>query len=109
MLGAACFFGGIRVERERQRREDEAAELAARNAERAAALARSRRRMALVASELDLQRQQIAAEREARERINRELFLQQQKVDQLMARFNALLAEERDRLPNALPAAQQLH
>jgi hypothetical protein len=53
-------------------------------------------------SELDLQRQQIAAEAEARERINRELFLQEQKVDQLMARFGALMDEERYRDAEAL-------
>ncbi|HVX16202.1 MAG TPA: hypothetical protein VHC22_33760 [Pirellulales bacterium] len=32
MFGAACFFGGIRFERERRRREEEAAELAAQKA-----------------------------------------------------------------------------
>jgi hypothetical protein len=53
-------------------------------------------------TELDLQRQQIAAESEARERINRELFLQEQKVDQLMARFGALMDEERYRDAEAL-------
>ncbi|HEX7446167.1 MAG TPA: VWA domain-containing protein [Pirellulales bacterium] len=41
--------------------------------------------------------QQREAEGEARERLLRELFLQEQKVDQLMARFNALLDEERYR------------
>ena len=34
MLAAGCFFGGIRFERERQRREDEAAALAAKAAQR---------------------------------------------------------------------------
>jgi len=58
MLSAACFFGGIRVERERQRREDEAAALAARNAE-LAAMARSRQQMASAFSELALQMQQL--------------------------------------------------
>ncbi|HWB14424.1 MAG TPA: VWA domain-containing protein, partial [Pirellulales bacterium] len=53
-------------------------------------------------TEQDLQRQQIAAEGEARERINRELFLQEQKVDQLMARFGALMDEERYRDAEAL-------
>ena len=102
MLVVAAFFGGIRFEREWRRREDEAAALAARNAERAAALARSRRRMAVIAAERDLQRRQIAAEGEARERINRELFLQKQKVDRLVARFNALMAKEQ-RLESIAP------
>ena len=106
VLAAACFFGGIRFERERQRREDEAAALAASNAERQAAQARARQRMVLVASELDLQRRQTAAEVEARERINRELFLQEQKVDQLMARFNALVAEEERRAAKPAGARQ---
>ena len=96
MLAVACFFGGIRFERERQRREAEAA-LAARNAERAAVLARMRQWTAPTASSLDLQ---IADEDEARERINRELFLQKQKIDNLTARFNALMADEPDPLPN---------
>jgi hypothetical protein len=63
---------------------------------------RSANRMATVKAEKDLERQQIAAEGEARERINRELFLQQQKVDQLMSRFNALMDEERYRDAEAL-------
>ncbi|MGH7138586.1 MAG: hypothetical protein ACREHD_22805 [Pirellulales bacterium] len=103
MLVAAAFFGGIRLERERRRREDEAAELAARNAERAAVLARSRQRTALFASQQNLERQQIAAEDEARERINRALSLQQQKVDRLMARFNALMADEVSPIPDRQP------
>ncbi len=52
---------------------------------------------ALVKEERDLRQEQVAAEGKARERINRELFLQEQKVDQLMARFNALMDEERYR------------
>ena len=63
---------------------------------------RAANRQAVVNSETILQRQQIAAEGEARERINRELFLQEQKVDQLMARFNALMDEERYRDAEAL-------
>ncbi|HVX12135.1 MAG TPA: VWA domain-containing protein [Pirellulales bacterium] len=58
---------------------------------------RSANRMATLKAEQDLQRQQILAEGEARERINRALFLQEQKVDQLMSRFNALMDEERYR------------
>jgi hypothetical protein len=52
---------------------------------------------ALVKAERDLRREEIEAARQARMRINRDLFLQQQKVDQLMARFNALMDEERYR------------
>jgi hypothetical protein len=58
---------------------------------------RAANRQSLVKGELELQRQQIEAEGEARERINRELFIQQDKVNQLMARFNALMDEERYR------------
>ncbi|HEX7376762.1 MAG TPA: vWA domain-containing protein, partial [Pirellulales bacterium] len=58
---------------------------------------RSAHRLASVQAEKTLERQQIIAEGEARERINRELFLQEQKVDQLMSRFNALMDEERFR------------
>ncbi len=54
-------------------------------------------RQALVKAERDLQRQQIDAEVKAREQINRELFLTEEKVDQLIARFNALMDEERYR------------
>jgi hypothetical protein len=57
---------------------------------------------ALVASERELLREQNAAEADARRRITRELFLQEQKVDQLMARFNALMDEERYRDAEAI-------
>ena len=63
---------------------------------------RAASRASTVKSEQDLQRQQIAAEGEARQRINRELFLQEEKVDQLMSRFNALMDEERYRDAEAL-------
>ncbi|HET6884120.1 MAG TPA: VWA domain-containing protein, partial [Pirellulales bacterium] len=66
------------------------------------AVLRSANRMATLKAQKDLERQQIAAEGEARERINRELFLQEQKVDQLMSRFNALMDEERFRDAEAL-------
>jgi hypothetical protein len=66
-----------------------------------AALRASSRRV-VQKNEQDLRQQQIAAEGEARERINRELFLQEQKVDQLMARFGALMDEERYRDAEAL-------
>jgi len=59
-------------------------------------------RQALVKTQRDLERQQISAEREARQRINQELHLQEQKVDQLMSRFNALMDEERYRDAEAL-------
>jgi tetratricopeptide (TPR) repeat protein len=52
---------------------------------------------AIIKTERDMRREEIAAEEQARQRINRELFLQEQKVDQLMARFNALMDEERYR------------
>jgi hypothetical protein len=97
MLVVAAFLGGIRFEREWRRREDQAAALAAKSAERAAALARSRQWMAFIAAEMDVQSNHVAAEGETRERINRELFLQEQKVDRLMARFNVLMAEEQRR------------
>ena len=63
---------------------------------------RSANRQAAVQAERQLQVQQAAAEREALERINRELFLQEQKVDQLMARFNALVDAERYRDAEAI-------
>ncbi|HEV3340101.1 MAG TPA: hypothetical protein VG125_07080 [Pirellulales bacterium] len=63
---------------------------------------RAASRKLVVKTELDLTRQQIAAESEARERINRELFLQEQKVEQLMARFGALMDEERYRDAEAI-------
>ena len=63
---------------------------------------RAASRMSTVRTEQDLHQQQAASELEARERINRQLFVQQQKVDQLMSRFNALMAEERYRDAEAL-------
>ena len=54
-------------------------------------------RQALIKSQRDLAREQIAAESEARRRITQDLFLQEEKIDQLMARFNALMDEERYR------------
>lgn len=58
---------------------------------------KSVRRQAQLQAERRLRRQQIVAEGEARERIYRELALQEQKVDQLMSRYNALLDEQRFR------------
>ncbi len=52
LLAVACFFGGIQVERERQRRADEAAALAAHHAVSAVALVRYYQ----VTAELELQR-----------------------------------------------------
>lgn len=66
-----------------------------------AALQRTNR-MVTLKEEQTLQRQQILAEEEARERINRSLYVQEEKVDQLMARFNALMDEERYRDAEAL-------
>ncbi|HQU43493.1 MAG TPA: hypothetical protein PK867_11825, partial [Pirellulales bacterium] len=63
---------------------------------------RTASRQLTLKEQLDLQREQVAAEGEARERITRELFLQEQKVDQLMSRFNALMDEERYRDAEAL-------
>ena len=54
-------------------------------------------RQGLVQAERDLRRQQIAAEVEARERIHREMFVRELKVEQLMARFSSLMDEERYR------------
>ncbi|HEX5446021.1 MAG TPA: hypothetical protein VFW87_19500, partial [Pirellulales bacterium] len=58
---------------------------------------RSASRQAVVMEEKMISQQQLLAEGEDRERLLRELYLQEQKVDQLMARFNALLDEERYR------------
>jgi hypothetical protein len=58
---------------------------------------RSANRQAQAQTERQLRAQQVAAEGEARERIQRELSLQEEKVDQLMSRFNALMDEERYR------------
>jgi len=63
---------------------------------------RTASRQSTLKEQIDLQREQVAAEGEARERINRELFLQEQKVDQLMSRFNALMDEGRYRDAEAL-------
>jgi hypothetical protein len=58
---------------------------------------RNATRQAAEKSERDAQLEQVAAETEAREQINRELYIREQKVEQLMARFNALMDEERYR------------
>ena len=58
---------------------------------------RAASRIATVKTELDLRQQQATAAAEARDRINRDLLIDQQKVDQLMSRFDALMAEERYR------------
>ncbi|HVA48612.1 MAG TPA: hypothetical protein VNH11_19760 [Pirellulales bacterium] len=65
---------------------------------------RAARREVQAQAERRLEAQQAAAEREALERINRALFLQEQKTDQLMLRFNALMGEERYRDAEALAA-----
>lgn len=62
----------------------------------------SARRQVEQRAQRQLQAQQAAAEGEARERINRELSLQNQKVDQLMTRFNALVDDERYRNAEAV-------
>jgi len=54
-------------------------------------------RQELVQADRALRRQQVAAEVEARERINRDMFVREQKVEQLMARFSTLMEEERYR------------
>ncbi|MGH7140902.1 MAG: hypothetical protein ACREHD_34665, partial [Pirellulales bacterium] len=55
------------------------------------------RRQAQVESERRLRAQQVAAEGEARERIVRQLASQEQKVDQLMSRYDALVDAQRFR------------
>lgn len=55
------------------------------------------RRQAQVQSERRLRAQQVAAEGEARERIVHQLASQEQKTDQLMSRYNALLDAQRFR------------
>jgi hypothetical protein len=62
----------------------------------------SAHRQAQANAERQLRTQQAAAEREARDRIERELSLNEQKVDQVMARYNALMLEERYRDAEAL-------
>jgi outer membrane lipopolysaccharide assembly protein LptE/RlpB len=47
--------------------------------------------------ERDLRQQQAGAAAEARERMTRALAMEEQKVDQLMSRFDSLMAEERYR------------
>ena len=63
---------------------------------------RAASRMSTIKTENDLRRQQIEAEGEARERIHRELVVQEQKIDQLMSRFDALMDEQRYRDAEAL-------
>ncbi|MGH7136385.1 MAG: hypothetical protein ACREHD_11640, partial [Pirellulales bacterium] len=58
--------------------------------------------MSVNKTEHDLLQQQANAASDAKERINRALLLDEQKVDQLMSRFNALMAEERYREAEAL-------
>ena len=57
----------------------------------------SARQQALVKAEKDLRRQQIESEQKARQEIVKSLYLQEEKIDQLMSRFNALMDEERYR------------
>ena len=57
---------------------------------------------AMVKAERDLRQAEIDAESKARERISRELFVQEEKVNQLMARFNSLMDEERYRDAEAI-------
>ncbi len=83
------------------------AELRAQLRDQVEAVLQTADRQAFAAAEQRLQRQQAEAETEARERINRELFFQEQKIDQLMARFNALLDEERYRDAEAVAAIAQ--
>jgi hypothetical protein len=59
---------------------------------------------ALAAAEKDLRRRQTEAEAQARERVHRELYREGQKVEQLMARFNSLLDEQRFRDAEAVAA-----
>jgi hypothetical protein len=58
--------------------------------------------MSTLKTEHDLRQQQANAASDAKERINQALLLNEQKVDQLMSRFNALMAEERYRDAEAL-------
>ena len=71
-------------------------------AEKIEAVLRTANRQAQAQAERQLRAQQAAAEHEARERTLRELSTQDQKVDQLVARFNALMAAERYRDAEAL-------
>ena len=75
--------------------------------ERIEAALRAASRLAHVKVERDLQEQQASAARDARDRINRELFAQEQKVDQLMSRFEALMDEERYRDAEAVADVAQ--
>ncbi len=94
MLVVAAFFLGIRFERQRQRREREA-ELA-REAESAAVSAQGWRRL-LAPSTAGRYKMgdELLFDDEHREKLIQELAEQEKKIDRLMLRFNALMAEER--------------
>jgi hypothetical protein len=80
LLAVACFLGGIRFERERQRREDHESGLAS-----------TRQQLTAAIDKLNLQRQQVAAGKdgdEQYERARREIFLTEMLVDQLTYRLN---------------------
>ena len=51
----------------------------------------------LIKAEKDLRRQEVESAEKARRQLIKDLYLQEEKVDQLMARFNALMDEERYR------------
>ena len=72
-------------------------DLRAQLADRIEAALRTSRRQKEEFVEREIRDEQIAAEYAARERINRDLFIREQKVEQLMARFSALMDEERYR------------
>lgn len=63
---------------------------------------RAASRMSTVKTEHDLRQQQATAASDAKDRINRALLIDEQKLDQLMSRFNALMAQERFRDAEAL-------
>jgi hypothetical protein len=79
------------------RSTDIANDVRAQLVEQIEAAERTAHRRAQAQAERRLRDEQAAAENEARERIHRELTLQEQKVDQLMSRFDALLGEGRYR------------
>ncbi|HVC95853.1 MAG TPA: VWA domain-containing protein [Pirellulales bacterium] len=63
---------------------------------------RTARRQAEDLAEREIRDEQIRAEQAAREQINRDLYIRETKVEQLMARFSALMDEERYRDAEAI-------
>ncbi|HUY87660.1 MAG TPA: VWA domain-containing protein, partial [Pirellulales bacterium] len=61
------------------------------------AAAQTASRQSLVKAEKDLRRQQIDSEQQARQQLVKDLYVKEEKVNQLMARFESLMVDERFR------------